>query len=61
MSHKGLGDTIEAITTATGIKKVVDVVSKATGKDCGCGARKKKLNKLVPYKQTQEDPIKKVI
>lgn len=61
MSHKGLGDTIEAITTATGIKKVVDVVSKATGKDCGCGARKKKLNELVPYKQPQGDSIKKVI
>ncbi len=60
MSHKGLGDTIEAITTATGIKKVVDVVSKATGKDCGCSARKKKLNKLVPYKQP-ETPIKKQV
>jgi hypothetical protein len=41
---KGLGDTIEKITTATGIKKAVDTVSKATGKDCGCGKRKEKLN-----------------
>jgi hypothetical protein len=44
MKSKGLGDTIEKITAATGIKKAVDTVSKATGKDCGCGARKEKLN-----------------
>jgi hypothetical protein len=46
---KGLGDTVEKITMATGIKKVVDNVSKATGKDCGCGKRKEKLNKWLPY------------
>jgi len=46
---KGLGDTIEKITKATGIKKVVDTVSKATGKDCGCGERKDTLNRLFPY------------
>jgi len=44
MKSKGLGDTIEKITTATGIKKVVDTVSKVTGKGCGCGKRKEKLN-----------------
>ena len=32
----GLGDTIEAITEATGIKKVVDIISDITGIDCGC-------------------------
>jgi hypothetical protein len=41
---KGLGDAIEKITTATGIKKVVGTVSKAVGKDCGCGKRKEALN-----------------
>ena len=46
---KGLGDTIEAITEATGIKKVVEVFSKATGLDCGCDKRKETLNKLFPY------------
>jgi hypothetical protein len=46
---KGLGDTIEKITTATGIKAVVNKISEATGGDCGCEARKKKLNELVPY------------
>jgi hypothetical protein len=46
---KGLGDSIEKITKATGIKKVVDAVSKVTGKDCGCNKRKNQLNKLFPY------------
>jgi hypothetical protein len=46
---KGLGDTIEKITTATGIKKIVKAVSEATGKDCGCGERKDTLNRVFPY------------
>jgi len=46
----GLGDTIESITKATGIKKAVETVTKAVGiKDCGCGKRKDALNKLFPY------------
>tara|TARA_B100001063_G_C16560634_1_gene450767 strand:+ start:15 stop:236 length:222 start_codon:yes stop_codon:yes gene_type:complete len=48
---KGLGDTVEKFTRATGIKKAVDVVSKAMGKDCGCNKRKDKLNKAFPYKK----------
>ena len=47
---KGLGDTIEKINTATGIKKVVDTVSKVTKKPCGCKKRKEKLNDMFPYK-----------
>lgn len=39
-----LGDRIEQVTKATGIKLVVDKISKATGKDCGCASRKAKLN-----------------
>ena len=50
---KGLGDTIEKITTATGIKKVVDTVSKATGKPCGCQERKDALNRIFPYNKEQ--------
>ena len=50
MKSKGLGDTIEKFTTATGVMRIVDKISKATGKDCGCGARKEKLNKAMPYK-----------
>ena len=47
---KGLGDSIEKITKATGIKKVVDTVAKAVNKDCGCDKRKDNLNRLFPYK-----------
>jgi len=46
---KGLGDAVEKVTKATGIKKVVDTVSKATGKDCGCGRRKDSLNRQFPF------------
>ena len=46
---QGLGDTIESITEATGIKKAVEMFSKATGLDCGCDERKAKLNELFPY------------
>lgn len=48
---RGLGDTIEKITTATGIKKVADTVAKATGKDCGCNKRRDALNRLFPYQK----------
>jgi len=41
---KGLGDSIEKFTKATGIKKVVDTVANAMGKDCGCKKRKEALN-----------------
>ena len=50
---KGLGDTVEKITKATGIKAVVEAVSEATGLDCGCEGRKEVLNKLFPYKKTE--------
>jgi hypothetical protein len=46
---KGLGDTIEKFTKATGIKKIVDKASKLLDKDCGCDKRKDYLNKVVPY------------
>ena len=49
---KGLGDTIEQITEATGIKKAVELFSKATGIDCGCDERKAKLNELFSYSRT---------
>ena len=50
-NHKGLGDTIEGFTKATGIKKVVDSVSGFLDTDCGCDKRKEKLNKMFPYKK----------
>jgi hypothetical protein len=47
---KGLGDTVEKVTEATGIKAAVEWFSETTGIDCGCDTRKEKLNKLFPYK-----------
>ncbi len=41
---KGMGDLVEKITTATGIKAIVDTYSKATKKDCGCKNRKEQMN-----------------
>jgi len=46
---KGLGDTVAKITKATGIKKVVDTIAKATNKDCGCYKRQETLNRFFPY------------
>ena len=53
-ASKGLGDDIEKITEATGIKKAVEWFSEATGIDCGCDARREKLNKLFPRKTTMQ-------
>ncbi len=46
---RGLGDTVAKVTKLTGIKSVVDTVSKATGKDCGCKSRQDSLNRIFPY------------
>lgn len=52
---KGLGDTIEKITTVTGIKKIVETVTKAVGKeDCGCNKRKDALNQRFPYNNNEK-------
>jgi len=48
---KGLGDTIEKITKATGIKTVVTALF---GEDCGCEERKIKLNKIFRYQNKVE-------
>ncbi len=45
-TSSGVGDTVEKITEATGIKKVVKFFA---GEDCGCDQRKDKLNSLFPY------------
>jgi hypothetical protein len=42
----GLGDVIEKITVATGIKKAVEFLA---GEDCGCDERKDKLNKIFHF------------
>ena len=48
MKSKGLGDSIEKITKATGIKAVVDKIAEMTETDCGCDKRKSLLNKWFP-------------
>lgn len=56
---QGLGDTIEQFTKVTGIKAGVEKLAQAIGWDCGCDARKEKLNQMFPYKKinclTEED------
>ena len=44
---QGLGDKIEQITEATGIKSVV---KKLFGEDCGCDERRDKLNAMFPVR-----------
>lgn len=51
---KGLGDTIDKVTTVTGIKSVVKAV---TGEEkCSpCEERRKKLNEMFPYNDNNKD------
>ena len=47
---QGLGDVVEKITEATGIKAIVKFIA---GEDCGCEERKQKLNELFPFRNAQ--------
>ena len=49
--QKGLGDTVAAITKATGIEAIVKSLF---GENCGCDARQEKLNELVPYQKEEK-------
>ena len=49
---EGLGDTIDKITTVTGIKAAVKAVA---GDDCGCEERRKRLNEMFPYNNKEEN------
>jgi hypothetical protein len=42
----GAGDIVETITKKTGIKSIVNKITK----DCGCDERKAALNKILPLK-----------
>jgi len=44
---EGLGDVVEKVTKATGIKKAVKAVF---GDDCGCDERKAKMNQIIRFK-----------
>jgi len=54
MKSRGLGDTIEKVTKATGIKKMVDKVSEGLNIPCGCEGRRDALNILFPYKNKEK-------
>jgi len=49
MKSRGLGDSIEKFTKATGIKKVVNKVSEGLNIPCGCEGRRDAMNILFPY------------
>ena len=51
---KGLGDSVEKFTKATGIKSLTQIASSYIGnKDCGCNKRKNWLNERFPYKKNK--------
>jgi hypothetical protein len=45
---KGLGDSVQQVTKATGIEKAVKFLA---GEDCGCDKRRDTLNKIFRYRQ----------
>ena len=47
---EGLGDVIEKVTEATGIKKAVEFLA---GEDCGCDRRKMKLNQMFRHNKIE--------
>lgn len=47
---RGLGDAVARVAEGLGIAAVVDRISHATGRDCGCQARREALNRLVPLR-----------
>ena len=49
-ASEGLGDSVEKITEATGIKAAVKFLA---GEDCGCDERKEKLNKIFHYNKPE--------
>ena len=49
---RGLGDTIQKLTKATGLQAATRLGAKLLGKkDCGCNKRQEILNNKFPYKQ----------
>ena len=57
---RGLGDDLKKVFDATGITKVVEVVTDVLGiEDCGCTRRQETANNWFPYKNNEgvEQPI----
>lgn len=55
----GVGDMVEKVTKATGIKNAVEIFSLITGADCGCEERKEKLNAMFRRKRLKARCITK--
>mgnify|MGYP003626212699 CR=1 FL=1 len=58
LKSRGLGDTLAKFNKVTGVKKVVKTVFDAFNKDCGCSERQRKINKMFPYKNGQQEITK---
>jgi hypothetical protein len=52
---RGLGDVVERITEATGIKAAVKAVENLTGVPCGCDGRRDWLNKVVSFGEPKHE------
>ena len=51
MRSKGLGDSVEKFTKATGLKSLAQIATRAMDyTECGCNNRKTWLNNQFPYK-----------
>jgi hypothetical protein len=46
---RGLGDTIAKVAHALGADKAAHVFERLSGRECGCGKRREKLNDIVRY------------
>lgn len=53
MKSRGLGDDIEKLMKASGVKIAFNSISKFANAECGCKKRRDKLNKIFPYKQNK--------
>jgi hypothetical protein len=52
---RGLGDVVERVAVATGIKAAVKAVEHLTGVPCGCDGRRDWLNKVVPFGEPKHE------
>jgi hypothetical protein len=48
----GLGDLVAFITKYTGIQWFFNKLHIITGFECGCQKRRRKLNRMVPFKKS---------
>ena len=52
---QGLGDVVADLAHLTGLDRLADAYTQITGKDCGCAARKEKLNQLFSFNALRPD------